>query len=127
MLIPGSTFIVLYTTDIARTLKFYQFLEVKIVESDKEKVVVGLAGFELHFILNSTEPFQTYRYIANPDNYGHGVIFYLGTSNIHEASDLITKAGGKVIADIFENHWGCYELLFEDPNGYKFALYQEKK
>lgn len=121
---PNASFLVLYTTNVSQTHDFYQKLGCEIKEVADDKVVVKCGDFDLHFILDSTEPQDSYRYIAKPGNYGQGVIFYLETENISVTQQQITDAGGTVKAPVFDNHWGCKELLFEDPNGYKFAVYQ---
>jgi len=43
-----------------------------------------------------------------------------------KVKELIVQAGGLIKAGVFENLWNCKEILFEDPNGYKFALYSDK-
>jgi predicted enzyme related to lactoylglutathione lyase len=125
MLKTESSFNVLYTTDIEKTHQFYKKMGATIKQLEKDKVVVNIGSFELHFILNTTEPFEKYRYIAVPKNYGQGIIFYLLTDNIHDLPKQIEEAGGTLKSEVFENLWESYELLFEDPNGYKFAAYQE--
>lgn len=119
-----SSFLVLYTTDIQKTQKFFKLLSVPITESGADKVVVTFGGFELHYILNTSEPFSDYLYIAEAKNYGQGAIFYIETENLEDTRNLIEQAGGTIISDIFDNKWNCKELLIEDPNGYKFAFYQ---
>lgn len=121
-----NSFNVLYTTDVLKTHDFFKALGCQINQLESDKVVVTLGTFSLHFILNTAEPFEAYQYIAIADKYGQGNIFYLETNNIVQAKEVIEQAGGIIKADTFENHWGYLELLFEDPNGYKFALYQEK-
>lgn len=120
----NTSFLVLYSTDINKTHNFYKGLGLEIQEFEKDKVVVQFGSFEFHFVLYTTEPFQAYKYIATPTDYGHGVIFYIETNDIVTDSQLIEQQGGTIKAPIFENHWGCRECLFEDPNGYIFALYQ---
>lgn len=126
MFTPDSSFIVLYTTNVTKTHDFYQAIGAQIKELVSDKVVVGLGSLDLHFVLNTSEPQESYRYIAKSGNYEHGVIFYTQVDSIELAKQQILAAGGTIKADIYENHWGSLELLFEDPNGYKFALYQEK-
>jgi predicted enzyme related to lactoylglutathione lyase len=121
----NSSFNVLYTTNIDKTHYFYKEIGAEIKELQDDKVVVDIADFELHFILNTKEPIENYQYIAERKNYGQGIIFYIETEDIEKSHDLILKANGIVKMDIFKNLWNCKELLFEDPNGYKFALYQE--
>lgn len=122
-----SSFNVLYTTDVVKTHDFYQKLGLEIKQFETDKVVVSFGSFDLHFILNTTEPFEAYKYIAEPPHYGQGVIFYVETDDIREDQKLISSIGGTIKAEVFKNHWEYEELLFEDPNGYKFALYQEIK
>lgn len=119
------SFHVLYTTDIETTHGFYKKLGAEIKQLEKDKVVVHFGSFDFHFILNSTEPFEAYKYIAEPGEYGQGVIFYIETDDIRAAQDLVSTSGGKIMAPVFKDLWESEEVLFEDPNGYKFALYQE--
>lgn len=119
-----SSFNVLYTTNIQKTHDFYQKIGAEIKELETDKVVISLGSFDLHIILNTQEPNDLYRYIAEPKHYGQGVIFYIETDDINKAQEIIENAGGTIKVPIFNNHWGCQELLFEDPNGYKFAVYQ---
>jgi predicted enzyme related to lactoylglutathione lyase len=119
-----NSFNVLYTANIDKTANFFENLGVSLEERDKEKVVVKFGSFDLHYILNTAEPFQEYMYIATPNGYGQGLIFYIETNNIESALSKIQEAGGAIKSSIFENKWGCKEFLAEDPNGYKFAFYQ---
>jgi uncharacterized glyoxalase superfamily protein PhnB len=116
-------FVVLYTTNITDTERFFRTLQVDIKEVTEDKVVVMFGGFNLHYILNTAEPSKEYEYIAEPHGYGQGTIYYIETTDLEKTKTAIKEAGGKIIADIFSNHWGCQELLTEDPNGYKFAFY----
>jgi catechol 2,3-dioxygenase-like lactoylglutathione lyase family enzyme len=112
---------------VNKTHDFYQKLGLEIQQFETDKVVVSFGSFDLHFILNTSEPTEKYRYIAEPTDYGKGAIFYIETDSIEEDQRVIASIGGTIKAEVFKNHWGYDELLFEDPNGYKFALYQEIK
>lgn len=120
----NSSFNVLYTKDLVKTKEFYSAIQAEIKQLEDDKVVVGIGDFNLHIILADTEPFEEYKYIADSKEYGSGNIFYIETDNIEETFDLVKKAGGKIQSEIKENHWECRELLFEDPNGYKYAVYE---
>ncbi|MCR4329042.1 MAG: VOC family protein [Candidatus Roizmanbacteria bacterium] len=120
-----STFNVLYTSDIEKTYDFFKGLGLEIKQHENDKVVVVFGSFDLHFVLSSTEPFEAYKYITETNNYGQGIIFYIETTDIRNAQRLIEERGGVIKAPVFKNNWGCEELLFEDTNGYKFALFQE--
>ncbi len=121
----SPSFHVLYTTDVKKTHDFFVSLGVEIKQLADDKVVVTFGPFELHYILNTTEPFIEYRYIAEPGSYGQGIIFYIESTQIADDQQRVEKAGGVIKAPVFLNNWGYQEVLFEDPNGYKFALYQE--
>lgn len=69
-----NSFNVLYTTDISKTHQFYKNLNLKIIQLEKDKVVVSFGSFDLHFILDTTEPFEEYRHITS-EPHGQGVIF----------------------------------------------------
>lgn len=119
-----SSFIVLYTTSIENTHNFFEKIGIEIKQHESDKVVVSFGSHELHYILNTTEPFNSYKYIAVPEKFGQGIIFYIQTVDIYKAANLIEQSGGMIKAPVFKNHWNAKELLFEDPNGYKFALYE---
>ncbi len=121
---PENSFNVLYTTDIAKTASFFEKLGIGLEQHESDKVVVQFGSFDLHYILNTTEPFEDYKYIAQPEHYGQGVIFYIETTDIEQVAERISEAGGTLKSSIFDNKWDCRELLAEDPNGYKFAFYQ---
>ena len=121
---PTGSFNVLYTMDVEKTAHFFEKLGISLKQHEADKVVVEFGSFALHYILNSTEPFKEYKYIALPEKYGQGVIFYIETTDIEQVAQKISEAGGTLKSSIFENKWNCRELLAEDPNGYKFAFYQ---
>jgi len=121
---PNSSFLVLYTDNISATHDFYKAIGAEIKQLEEDKVVVKIDGHEMHFILDSTEPFEEYKYIAKKNDYGNGTIFYVEVDNIDEFYKLVESSNGSLKSKIFENKWGAKELLFEDPNGYKLAVYQ---
>lgn len=121
-----NSFSVLYTLDVDGTAAFFEKLGFTLQQHESDKVVVTFGSFELHYVLSSSEPFEAYRYIALPGHYGDGVIFYVETSNIEQAIIKVANAGGALKTGIFDNKWECREFLFEDPNGYKFSVYQAK-
>lgn len=124
MILQDSAFHVLYTKKIIETKNFYENLGATIVEFEKEKLVVNLAGFDLHFILASSEPFSEYHYVADSNSYGDGVLFYFAVSNIQEFYKQIESSNSIIKSVIKKNHWQAQEFLFEDPNGYKLVAYQ---
>ncbi|HRH24236.1 MAG TPA: hypothetical protein PK109_01430 [Candidatus Paceibacterota bacterium] len=119
-----NSFTVLYTTDVSKTAAFFKNLGVAVKQEEADKVVVGFGSFDLHYILNTSEPFEAYTYIAVSGSYGQGAIFYVETTDINELVERIPAAGGTLKSEVFQNKWNCRELLTEDPNGYKFAFYQ---
>jgi len=124
MFVQGGSFFVLYSLDIVKTHNFWKELDCKILEIEQEKLVVSVCDFELHYIYSESEQVEKYKYITlNKTNYGNGVIFYLQTENLEIAKEKIIKAGGNLKSEIFVNHWGGEELLFEEPSGFKFVAY----
>jgi predicted enzyme related to lactoylglutathione lyase len=120
-----SPFILLYTKDVSRTHEFYKSISAEVVELKEDKVVVNLGGFSLHFILGSTEPIEEYkRVMSNGEaSSGLGIILYIESSDIEKNFELLKSVGAKFIKEIYSNHWGYREFLFQDPNGYKFAVW----
>jgi catechol 2,3-dioxygenase-like lactoylglutathione lyase family enzyme len=123
MVTANSAFNVLYTKDVLATKEFFENLNVEILESNYEKLVFALGGFDLHYILSSSEPFEEYKYTAGSSDYGQGTLFYFAVEDLEKFYDLVKKAGGRIKSQIKENHWGAKEFLFEDPNGYRFVAY----
>lgn len=120
----NSSFLVLYTDNIHSTYDFYKSIGAEIKQLEEDKVVVKIDGHEMHFILDSSEPFAEYKYIANKNDYGNGVIFYVEVEDIEGFYNIIQSSNGSSKSQIFDNKWGAKELLIEDNNGYKFAVYQ---
>lgn len=120
-----NSFSVLYTTDVEKTATFFQKLGITPRKHEADKVVLEFGGFDLHYVLYTTEPAPAYQYITEPQKYGHGVLFYIKTDNIAIVAEKIRDAGGVLKTEVFTNHWNGQELLVEDPNGYKFAFYQK--
>ena len=124
MFVSKSSFHVLYTDNLQATYAFYNALGASIKQALDDKVVVEMGDYSLHFILDTTEPFEEYQYIARKNDYGNGVLFYIEVEDLERAYKKVQNAGGVVKTDIKNNHWECKEFLFEDPNGYKFAFYK---
>lgn len=123
MFTKDSSFNVLYTKDLQRTHDFYKNIGAEIREFDSSKVVVGIGDFDLHIVLSKTEPHPSFKYLANSDNSNSGVIFYIEVEDIDKAFELVKENGALIKTEVFNNHWGCKEFLFEDCNGVKFAFY----
>lgn len=121
---PNSSFLVLYTNNVAQTRDFYQLIGAEIKEAQGDKVVVKIDNHEIHFILDSSEPFEEYKYIAKKSDYGNGVVFYTEVEKIEDIYNKLKISTGKTKSEIFNNKWGARELLFEDNNGFKFAVYE---
>lgn len=124
MFTDNSSFTVLYTNDLEKTRNFYDQIKVRLIEEEESKLVYRLGDYELHFILSSSEAIESYRYSSN-GNLGQGILMYVGSSNIVKSRDSIMNARPLNITEIVQNHWESKEFLFEDPNGYKFVVYED--
>lgn len=123
MIKTSHPFLVLYTNDIDKTHKFYEAIGSEIIKLEEDKVVVNIGGHEIHFILDKTEPFEEYKYIAKNTDFGNGVIFYIETRKISEVFKVVKAAGGVMKTDIVSKNSEYDEFLFEDPNGFKFGVW----
>ncbi len=134
MVLNDYPFTVHYISDVETTYQFYKLLGAEVLEKAADKVTVNLGGHEIHFVLDSTEPFPEYQYITSSENRGHGVLFYVHVRNISEMfahiSDLeFTNSdfkSYKIVTPVKPNHWNCKEFLVEDPDGYKLVFWSEK-
>lgn len=124
--IPKSTFNVLYIKDVNTTHDFYKSIDAEIIKKEDDKVVVHLGEFSLHFILQTTEPFEEYQFATSENNRGMGNLFYIEVDNLEEAYELAKNSTGKVKSEIKDNLWGGKEFLVEDPDGYKVVFYKMK-
>lgn len=127
MIKRDSSFHVLYISDVAKTEAFYKGIGAVIVKVETDKCVVKLGDFDLHFILDVTEPWENYSYIAQNNNRGSGIIFYVEAENLSDEYERIEKSGGRIKSTITENWWGANEFLFEDPDGYKIVFWEMKE
>ena len=121
-----SPFLVLYTKDVDRLVTYYTQLGVQIKEQADDRCVVEFGGFDLHYILHSTEPMSDYHYVSEMRDPGSGVLLYLESTNIEEDLAKIRGSGGKVVTEPADNAWDCQEALYEDPDGYKFVIWSDK-
>ncbi len=122
----NSSFIVAYAKDVQKTHAFYKQLGAEIIKLENDKVVVKIGDYEIHFVKDTAEPWDEYKYIANLQNPGNGMILYLEVNSIQESLETVKNAEGKIVTAIKENWWDGIEFLFEDPNGFKFVFYQMK-
>lgn len=124
MIQQNSEFNVLYISDVEATKSFYEKLGASIKQIETDKVVVGLSNFDLHFILETTEPFAEYQYITERNGRGQGALFYVGVDSIEDFFQELINKGLKTVTPIIPNHWDSKEFLIEDPDGYKLVFYQ---
>jgi catechol-2,3-dioxygenase len=124
MFTDNSSFMVLYTNDLENTRKFYDLIKVRLIEEEENKLVYRLGDYELHFILSSSEAIEAYKY-SSKGILGQGALMYVGSSNIVKTRELILKSSPSKVTEIVDNHWESKEFLFEDPNGYKFVVYED--
>ena len=87
-------------------------------------MVIDLNGYELHYVLESTEPFEEYFFATNKNNRGMGSLIYFNTDDINELHSEATKLSPNKITNVKENLWEGREFLFSDPDGYLFVAYK---
>jgi len=121
---PNSTFHVLYISNVETTHNFYKSINAEITQLEEDKVVVQMGGYILHFVLDSSEPWDEYRIATSKEGRGQGILFYIEVENLETAKDLVKDAGAKFHSEIKENWWNGKEFMFEDPDGYKFVVYK---
>lgn len=121
---PDSTFHVMYISNVEATKTFYEALGAEIVKVEDDKVVVNLGAYNLHFILDSTEPWEEYKFAAGVAGRGQGILFYIEVEDLEEAYRKVKELQANVRSQIKENWWDGKEFLFEDPDGYKFVFYK---
>jgi predicted enzyme related to lactoylglutathione lyase len=124
MFTDNSSFIVLYTDSLENTREFYDKLKIRLIEEEENKLVYRIGDYELHFILSSSEVFENYKYVSN-NPLGQGILMYIGSSELEKTFDVIQSSKPNNMTPIAANHWESREFLFEDPNGYKFAVYED--
>lgn len=126
MIKQDSSFNVLYISDVVKTEQFYTTIGAKIIKIESDKVVVKLGDFDLHFILDSTEPWESYRSMTNKVGRGMGNLFYVEVDDLLGMLKLVQQdqSGGRAETEITENWWGANEFRCSDPDGYNIVFYQ---
>ncbi len=117
-------FSVLYISNVNETYDFWSKLGFEILKKEVDKVVVNISGFELHYILDSTEPFKEYLFNTVKENRSRGAILYFEIELIESFYEKVKSLNPKILTKIKENLWDGLEFLFSDPDGYLFAAYK---
>ena len=117
-----SSFLVLYTNDLQKTINFYEKFGIEIKDQDEGKCVFQLGKLEIH--VNTSEDIPEYKYVTQ-GKHGTGVLFYIEVDNLDEAYTIVKCIGGIIKAEIEKRPWGTKEFLFQDPNGYNIIFYEE--
>jgi predicted enzyme related to lactoylglutathione lyase len=121
---PESNFVVLYSRNIELTKNFYQLLPIEIIKDQESRFSFTFAGLELHFVEDSTEEIQEYRYNTE-GRYGQGFAYYLACTEIEQFHQIVLESKPAKQTRIIDNDWGSREFLFEDPSGYKFVIWED--
>ncbi|MGL4758630.1 MAG: hypothetical protein ACRCXZ_04805 [Patescibacteria group bacterium] len=124
MFTDGSVFNVLYTNKLQETKEFLRLLNIKPIEEEEDKLVYRLGDLEIHYLESSSESNQEYHYNAN-GVYGIGSFFYIGCNKFLEFYSQLKDLENVKISSIKPNNWETKEFMFEDPNGYKFVIYED--
>ncbi len=122
-MIKSLPFSVFYCESVENTYSFWKSLDFNILNKEEDKIVVGFSDFEIHYILDSTEPFKEYQFATRKEGRGNGVLIYFEIGQIEEFKNKVGKLKTEVITDIKENHWGGREFMFSDPDGFLFVAY----
>lgn len=120
---PESAFIVAYTSDIEKLTTFWEGMQAEIKQKFGDKLVIALAQIEIHYILETLEPFEEYQFATKREGRGQGVLTYFGVEDIKKFHALV-KSFSTFTTEPRKNAWDGIEFLFKDPDGYLFAAYQ---
>lgn len=126
MFTDGSIFQVLYSNNLEGTKEFYNRFGVDCIEEEEYKLVYKISDYELHYISPEGESNEGYKYNAK-GGLGIGSMFYVGSMNIELVHKKLSLFSTYNLTSIVDNHWGSKEFLFEDPNGYKFVVYEDEE
>lgn len=126
MIAKIGAFLVLYAKDVQATHNFYTSIGATITQKTEDKVVVELGGYDLHFVLESTEPFGEYQPLTDPFGRGQGVLMYAEVENAESMHQQLVAKGIKPKTQVKLNHWGSKEFWVQDPDGYNLVFYSEE-
>lgn len=122
---PNSAFQLLFSSNLIETQKAFEQIGATTKEVEYRKYVCEIGDYELHFCLDTEEKIPEYKTIAHQTPRGYGIIFYIGIENLEEVYQKAQNIPGRILNEIADQPWGCREFLWQDPNGYYFAFYQE--
>ncbi len=120
-----TAFQLLFSSDLLLTQKAFELIGATTKEAEYRKYVCGIGDYELHYCLDTEEKIPEYKQLAHQTPRGYGIIFYIGVRDLDEIFTKAQNAPGKLLNTIADQPWGCREFLWQDPNGYTFAFYQE--
>jgi len=123
-MLPDTAFLVYYTKSTELIKAFWDSLKVEANQYTDDKVVVVMGNIEIHYILDTTEPFEEYLFATMPTNRGQGIIHYFSVNDIEKFRTAVEKLKPAQLTEIKNNHWDAKEFLFSDPDGYLFAVYE---
>lgn len=116
-------FEVLYCSSIDAVEKFWLKLGFEVRKVNKSICIVEISGIELHYVLESEEPFEAYEFATEKLGRGSGVLHYFEHAELENLKVEVVSSGVKSTA-IARNHWDGEEFLFADPDGYLFVAYR---
>jgi hypothetical protein len=119
----NTFFSVNYISNVGETIEFWKSLGVKIIEHTQDKVVIDLGNFQIHYILETTEPFAEYQFATDTNGRGRGVLYYFEAEDLGGFYDKVKSLSPKHLTPLKNNHWDGREFLFSDPDGYLFVAY----
>lgn len=84
--------------NVKKTHNFYKTIGSEILALAENKLVIKIDNYEIHFIKDTSETRD--KYIANLENPGNGIIYYIKAPDLEESLRLVKNAGRQIISGI---------------------------
>ena len=112
--------VLLYITNVEKTIEFYQSLGFKIVEQDEDHVSATVGDFQL-MMFDKTK--VTFKGDSDIEPKGAGVFMYVEGDDVDKIHSKIVNNNLKPSSEPRDWPWGNREFAIKDPDGYKIVFY----
>jgi catechol 2,3-dioxygenase-like lactoylglutathione lyase family enzyme len=122
--LKGIDSLMLYVTDVKKSVEFYKKLGFTVVEEQKEYGAVRLGHFELHFHDKRAVPGSYFRKESLAEPKGAGLYIYVEVKQVDAYYRQLLEAGIVTSTSPRDWPWGKREFVVRDPDAYKFVFYE---
>ena len=131
MPVSRLTAVVFYVSQVARSAAFYRdsLGAAPLFDYGDADVFLALRLGDVEIHLHAAQAADDHLASTWPAGAasGVGVALHIHASNLARRSQLIQRAGGRVLQEASLQPWGTIEMVAADPDGYRLLLWEGQK